>query len=241
MIYLTVKSTCKINKHGYAATNSETLAAKNWSLASDWEALITGEVSAKQMLMGMIIHRITGSKLVIKYLSRLNHVSGYKKILQQNQALERGVMSDSPSGVKIRTDVPLHSGIDNNDGRQETITGSGTTHHTNSLFFQEESKPNSENTGNIVTLNAIPPGTREIRPYFLGPPKDPPLIRDFIDVVDTSLLDIRLKEDILWSVMGGLPDAGSNNHEESLVGSWTSFQRLSSNVKLNCISFGPGT
>ena len=65
VIYLTVKSTCTIKNHGYAATNSETLAAKNWSLASDWEALITGDVIAKQMLMGMIIHRITGSKLVI--------------------------------------------------------------------------------------------------------------------------------------------------------------------------------
>ena len=124
--------------------------------------------------------------------------------MQQNQALERGVMSDSPSGIKIRTDFPLHSGIDNNDGRQETITD-GTTHHTNSLFFRDESKPTSENTGNIVTLNATPPGTREIRPYFLGPPLDPPL-RNFIDVIDTSLLEI------LWEVYQMLDQTIMKNH-----------------------------
>ena len=97
------------------------------------------------MRMGMIIHRITGSKEVIQYLSYANHTCQYKQIILQNKAWERMVMNmDEPNSTAIiRRDIPLHSGIDNNDGRQDTVTGHGTTHHTNSLFLQREIDDNS--------------------------------------------------------------------------------------------------
>ena len=112
------------------------------------------------MVMGMIIHRITGSKLVILYLNLLNHTCPYKTIIQQNQALEKTVLSDSSSKISIRNNVPLHSGIDNNDGRQETITGFGTTHHTNSLFFQTSIESDDHSR---IQISTQPPGTREIK------------------------------------------------------------------------------
>ena len=42
----------------------------------------------------------------------------------------------APVGKYIIVYISLHSTIDNNDGCQETMTDSGTTHHTNSTFFQ---------------------------------------------------------------------------------------------------------
>ena len=116
--------------------DSQVLTQEHWLLRSghyDWQALKTGTTNAKQVLMGMIIHRIT----VIQYLSHANHTCQYKQIILQNKAWERMVMNmdKSNSTAIIRRDIPLHSGIDNNDGRQDTVTGHGTTHHTNSLFL----------------------------------------------------------------------------------------------------------
>ena len=89
VIYLTIKDGCQINDFGYAGTDSRTLATKIWSLAFDWQSLITRRENAKQLMTGLIIHRISGSKLLIKYLKRLNHSAPYKDIILQNQAWER--------------------------------------------------------------------------------------------------------------------------------------------------------
>ena len=144
VIYLTVKDNCQLNKHGYATTISKNLATKIWSLAYDWEALVTGQPNAKQVLMGMTIHRITGSKEVANYLNKGNHAISYNDIRMQNKAWEKMVMSGINIKSDIKTGLPTHSSIDNNDGRQETLTGSGTTHHTNSLLFQPYSNVSNE-------------------------------------------------------------------------------------------------
>ena len=149
VIYWTVKDSCRLNEFSFAETSSKSLATKIWSLAFEWQSVITGKTNAKQMVMGMIIHRITGSKLVILYLNLLNHTCPYKTIL-----------SDSSSKISIRNNVPLHSGIDHNDGRQETITGFGTTHHTNSLFFQTSIESDDHSR---IQISTQPPGTREIK------------------------------------------------------------------------------
>ena len=233
IIYLTVKGVCKVNKFGYAGTHSRTLATKIWSLAYDWPALITGTTNAKQGLMGMIIHRITGSKEVIQYLSHANRTCQYKQIILQNKAWERMVMNmdESNSTAIIRRYIPLHSGIDNNDGRQDTVTGHGTTHHTNSLFFQREINDNS-NTKRIP-ISVKHPGTTEIPPYYMGSIKTGPNpFSKHIDDPDNSLINIRFSEDILWSLVGGVLENLLIDPEEDICGSWTAFHRLSSNVEL---------
>ena len=45
--------------YGYAVTSSHTTAIKIWSLANDWESLITREPSPKQAVMGLVINRMT--------------------------------------------------------------------------------------------------------------------------------------------------------------------------------------
>ena len=184
------------------------------------------------MLTGLVIHRMTGCKLVIRYLNRLNHTGPYKQILSQNQAWERMVVSESSPAMTIRSDVPLHSGIDNNDGRQDTLTGYGTTHHTNSLFCQEEVKSESADNSVKYSIAGKHPGTKEITSYRLGVQEvGPPLFPNHVDDNDNSLLEHRFKEDILLSLVGGLPDDVADNLEESLIGSWTAFHRTSTNIE----------
>ena len=136
VIYLTIKDTRSLNGHGYAVTTSKNLASKIWSTAYDWEALITGQKNPKQVLMGMTIHRITASKEVANYLHRANHIISYYDIRMQTLAWENIVSSGESFKTDICKAAPTHSSIDNNDGRQETLTGYGTTQHTNSLLFQ---------------------------------------------------------------------------------------------------------
>ena len=58
-IYYSMCDRGKRNEYGYMIT-SQTKATKIWSLASDWETLITGAPSPKQAIMGLVLHRITG-------------------------------------------------------------------------------------------------------------------------------------------------------------------------------------
>ena len=54
------------------------------------------------------------------------------------------VASESSFIPSFRKGVTTHCTIDNNDGRQETMTGSGTTHDTNITIFQLPTKKEKE-------------------------------------------------------------------------------------------------
>ena len=57
-----------------------------WSLASDWESLITKRPNPENTTMGLIIHRLTRSKGVINILHKSNHSISYQDIRLQNSA-----------------------------------------------------------------------------------------------------------------------------------------------------------
>ena len=58
-IYFSIYEKGSINQHGYAITSNNN-ATKLWSIASDWEGLISKQRTPKQIVMGMVLHRITG-------------------------------------------------------------------------------------------------------------------------------------------------------------------------------------
>ncbi len=53
-IFYTISDDAKKNEYGYNITTSKNLAIKIWSLASDWESLITKKSSPKQEILGKI-------------------------------------------------------------------------------------------------------------------------------------------------------------------------------------------
>eukprot|EP00794_Sanderia_malayensis_P012974 gene12974-14308_t len=57
-IFYSMHDSATINEYGYAAT-SRVKATKIWSLASDWESLLTKVPSPKQAIMGLVLHRLT--------------------------------------------------------------------------------------------------------------------------------------------------------------------------------------
>ena len=138
VIYASIyTSEYQLNESAYAVTSSNNMATKIWSLASDWESLITKENLTKQLILGQTVHRITASKETIKNLHRLGHTASYNDILKLNKQWSKMVSSTPSSFAKgFLRGIPVHSSIDNNDGRQETFTGAGTTHDTNRTLFQ---------------------------------------------------------------------------------------------------------
>ena len=78
-IYLTMFDTPgHENSDGYMDTHSNSLASKIWSTAIDWESLITGRPSAKQIVLGSNILCMTGSKKAVRLLAKSYHVAPYK-------------------------------------------------------------------------------------------------------------------------------------------------------------------
>ena len=69
-IYLLIYESASINQCGYAAT-SHVKATKTWSLASDWEGLITKQRTPKQIVLGIVLHKITGTKFCFNFLLAL--------------------------------------------------------------------------------------------------------------------------------------------------------------------------
>ena len=49
----------RVNQYGYATT-SHIEATKICSLTGDWKGLITKQHTSKQIILGMVLHRITG-------------------------------------------------------------------------------------------------------------------------------------------------------------------------------------
>ena len=123
----------KVNEHGYTETPSANIANKIWSIASDWQGLITNKDTPQQIMLSLTLHRITGSKESVNYINKLGHGISYNNVSKMNDIWSRSLHKVNQKFIK---GMPIHSTIDNNDGRQDTLTGSGTTHHINCTLFQ---------------------------------------------------------------------------------------------------------
>ena len=95
--------------------------------------MITRQKTAKQAMLGLTVHRLTGSKEAATHLHHLGHSISYNDILKYNNIWS---FAQVEVHKRFTNGLPMHSSIDNNDGRQETLTGAGTTHDTNSTLFQ---------------------------------------------------------------------------------------------------------
>ena len=104
----------------------------------------------------------------------------------------------------------MHSSLDNNDGRQESVTGFGTTHHTNSLIFQ----PRTANSENVidkeenVDVEMSRPGTKAAPPHLIRKKKPPPLFIENLGDERSNLIEESFDRDLLWAIAGGY---GVNN------------------------------
>ena len=135
-IYLTLYGTCTYNEYGYAETQSSNISNKIWSIASDWAALLGNQKSPKQIMLSIGIHRLSASKEIVTLLNKAGHGISYNDIRLQNEHWAKTTMGVNSIYRGLSKGAVTHSSVDNNDFRNETSTGHGTAHHTNSLIFQ---------------------------------------------------------------------------------------------------------
>ena len=120
-----------------------------------------------------------------------------------------------------------HATLDNNDGKQETLTGKGTSHDTNFTIFQPI------NVGETFERPQLPPiddgflrtpieECMEVPPYKIGKRVSP---RGFANVScqeSNELLIDSFRKDILWAVIVYYQHI---TNRPVKVGSWSQFQR----------------
>jgi len=215
------KSTVPFNEFSFAKVNSQNIARKIWSLACDWTSLITDIKNAKQIALGLYVHRLTASKEVGLALWKSGHAISPYNVRKQNEKFLSA--SDDMEGVLsgLIKNTVTHSSLDNNDKCQDTSTGKNTTHHTNFLIFQT----NPPKTGASVRYTSNEQTTSSIESnldYKIGRLVPPPKFTNFLDTECKGLVEKSFKKNILWSLAGGLPDL---NDELPLLGSWTAFMK----------------
>ena len=83
----------------------------------------------------MVAHRQTGNKEVVSALHKPNHSMSCTDVRMQNKKLAQNVSSQMKPPKSLIKRIATHVTLDNNDGREETSTGQGTTHDTNFTIF----------------------------------------------------------------------------------------------------------
>ena len=119
-IYYMLNEDGERNEHGCCITSSKLSANKISSLASDWEGMITKNPYPQQAILGLVLHRTTGSKEAIDFLQKCNHTVSYADLRIQNQAQARMVIAKRTQFPHLRKGVVPH----------------GTTHDTDKTLFQ---------------------------------------------------------------------------------------------------------
>ena len=109
----------------------------------------------KHLLLGVALHHFTGSAKIVTMLHRYGHCSSYSQVLELENAM--AIQTDScdtllPYNISIDGNEFSHYCFDNFDLREETLSGSGTTHSTHAIVIQE-TKPNFILTSNENTVS----------------------------------------------------------------------------------------
>ena len=227
------------NAFGYATVSNKAEAEKISAISQSWEKMVKGERSPLGTALSLTIHRITGSKEATTLLNRCGIGIPYTDVRDLNNEWAKSVTMEHkkmlpPGFIQGRS---VHITFDNSDGKQQTLTGAHTTHHTTGTIFKAV---HSGDTGTIITSKQeqVNINNQEDPDYgtFKIPKKraSPPSFPDFNDEYkDTKLLDDALERNIAWVLVANY---GNNYLEEYFpevdkepIGSWTSFMKTVTN------------
>ncbi|XP_034096209.1 uncharacterized protein LOC117562482 [Gymnodraco acuticeps] len=126
----------------------------------------------KSLALGLTVRHLTGSSRIVSLLNRLGHCASWDTVLSLDTSLAQLTLVEGrdkiPKGFSKRTPTTLV--WDNIDFGEETLSGRGTTHHTNGIMLQ--SVPGEPMSTAIrqplrkgVTSFIAPPPPMPIQPY----------------------------------------------------------------------------
>ena len=92
----------------------------------------------KSLCLGLTVRHLTGSSNVLSLLNRLGHCASWKAVVSLDTSLAQLQLLEGrdkiPKGFSKKTPTILV--WDNIDFGEETLSGRGTTHHTNGIMVQ---------------------------------------------------------------------------------------------------------
>ena len=113
-------------------------AEKISAVSQSWEKLVTGQQSPLGTALSLTICRITGSKEATTFLNQCGVGIPYTDVHDLNNKWIKSVTMQHkqmllPGFIKGRS---VHITFNNSDGKQQTLMGAHTTHHTRHLTTQ---------------------------------------------------------------------------------------------------------
>lgn len=190
------------------------LNRKILSICQDICSLYSGGkyITPKAVALGMATRHMTGSKHMSNLLSGLGHSISYDSTVRAETALalkQLDELESIPAG--FRKGEPTTLVFDNIDFAEETLTGSGTTHHTNGIMFQCQDLSSANSSNSPVTFQharsqrTFQPRALDIAPYFLSkkhgpmnlektcesPAESQDIFEEYSNLVDHSYLAIK--------------------------------------------------
>ena len=149
----------------------ELISTKVESLASDMIYNVSrGAVRPwKNIVLGLSISSLTGSKLVSQILSREGHAINYTELKGLETEFAYTIASEereSPDGIRLQPNLATACAWDNNDANIETLDGRSTLHATVGHTYQNIVAP--ERHSNYAPANATQERVGRNRRKFIG-------------------------------------------------------------------------
>ena len=131
-------STDVVEFHNCAETN-EDIRRKLLSLAQNIVYISTKgrKTLPKHVVLGLTMRHMTGSSSIIGILNGLGHSVSHSAVLEHDTAREnKQLCTDNIVPERLIRKIPTKVIWDNNDFREDTPSGEGTTHNTNGILVQ---------------------------------------------------------------------------------------------------------
>ena len=94
--------------------------------------MVTQTETPKQFMLGLTLHRITGTKGTVINLHRFGHTISYNSFISYSDKLFELAI---PANQRLLQSIPVHYSIDNDDGWQEADPGFDATHDINTMLL----------------------------------------------------------------------------------------------------------
>ena len=114
------------------------------TIASFISYLITGKRTLSKMKLGLTLHRLTRSREIIDILYKLGISISYNDVLNLHSTWAMYKSNKDKCPTEIAYDTPGVAVMDNDDFRDDTLTGADTSHRTNVMFVQQLSLKNDD-------------------------------------------------------------------------------------------------
>lgn len=211
-----------------------TLSNQARALVSFLTAYVTRKRTATQAMLSVTVHGITRCKEIVEILHKLGCGVSYNDVLElYNAWAKHEIDNDFDSLRELSNGKPGVAITDNDDFRDDTLTGAGTSHRTNLMWVQSEKNlsllPAETDTENVAIdrpqkgeLESYAMNLHKVNPYktsISGRPE----IRPAIDISLPTTTDQRVRSTI--HALARLdPELGNVNPAEQTVGAFTGFQ-----------------